>query len=616
MHSRVSFRAAASVLLSCVLSCWAIDCRAAIKSHAAENLFANASFEDGRDLWQLDHAGKTTATFRVDDKDAAAGQRSAVLSVGAAEEWGIQFGQTMEAPAAGKTYTFAVLAKSTKRPATIRLEIERRGSPYDRAAASPPQTVTKETWTELHVTFKVTKSYPEGWFAYVSCTQAGAEFRLDMFRLYAGEYVPYAKAAQTAAASAAVSLFDTVSAAPGPLAGEAIAKRSGWTQVPEDNTDHKFTGDAVVANDRLAMVLRHGGPGAEIYCLGGERPTLRAVLTPAADKPAGKLGSIAVVSNGPGEVALDGVFSGSDGKPVGVRFELAMGQPFVKTEPREGTTGLWVEAPCRFIVLPDFFADDIVIDAADLSVARAELPSENFLLQLLPQRDAIVMTVASNRTQDARIELASQAAASGPQARLINRSQMFYGGGKIWVAVLQDANLWHTCNVTKEQSGKVLGLDWKAPFAAQWRVDWRLGQQAHRQLGNALRTPERPLHETRLVRQSQHPPARPQALDDRAGLVPVSLLDRSRRPRLAATVGPPGAFSRAGPDLSHQSPAGNAVGRIYRGRRGAGDPGRRSLRVHSRRGSAGHDHARPRHLLHARCPRGHLCRQAAEEEEA
>ncbi len=46
------------------------------KGRAPENLFANASFEDGRDLWQLDHAGKTTATFRVDDKDAAAGQRA------------------------------------------------------------------------------------------------------------------------------------------------------------------------------------------------------------------------------------------------------------------------------------------------------------------------------------------------------------------------------------------------------------------------------------------------------------------------------------------------------------------------------------------------------------
>ena len=79
-----------------------------------------------------------------------------------------------------------------------------------------------------------------------------------------------------------------------------------------------------------------------------------------------------------------------------------MGQPFVKTEARPGTTALSVQAPCRFLVLPDFFADDIVIDSAGLSVTHAELPSENFLLHLLPERDAIVMTVASNRARTRR----------------------------------------------------------------------------------------------------------------------------------------------------------------------------------------------------------------------
>ena len=144
----------------------------ATKSRPPENLFANASFEDGRDLWQMDRAGKTTATFLVDDKDAAAGRRSAVLHIESADNWGVQFGQTMEAPAAGKTYTFAVLAKSVSKPVTIRLEIERHGQPYDRAAASPPLVIGPGAWTESHVTFQVDKPFPEGWFAYVSCRQA------------------------------------------------------------------------------------------------------------------------------------------------------------------------------------------------------------------------------------------------------------------------------------------------------------------------------------------------------------------------------------------------------------------------------------------------------------
>ena len=42
-----------------------------------------------------------------------------------------------------------------------------------------------------------------------------------------------------------------------------------------------------------------------------------------------------------------------------------------------------MEAPCRFAVMPDFFADDIVVDATELPVAQADLPSDNFLLHLL-----------------------------------------------------------------------------------------------------------------------------------------------------------------------------------------------------------------------------------------
>jgi hypothetical protein len=443
---------------------------AATKSRGSENQFANASFEDGRDLWHMDRAAKTVAQFTVDDKEAAAGSRSVLVSLGEVDEWGAQFGQSMEAPAVGKTCTYAVLGRSVKEPVTVRLEIERRGKPYDRAAASEPITLATSGWTELHVTFKVDKPFSEGWFAYVSCKQPGAEFRLDMFRLYEGPYVAYEEAVKQEAAAAAVSLFDTGAASSAPLEGEAIARRAGWTKVPEDETSRPFRGDAVMANDRLVLVLRRGAPGAELYGLSDEKPVLRAVLAPAGAEAGGKLASVAIVENGPGEVAIDADFRTPDGKTLGLRYDLGMGQPYVQTEPRAGVTGLSVEAPCRFVVLPDFFADDIVIDAAAIPVASADLPSENFLLHLTPNHGAIVMAVASNRGTDARIELSG----SGAQ-RLIQRSRMTYGDrGKIWVAVLADRDIWHQRDVEKSEAGKVLALDWTAPMPAQWRVDWRL----------------------------------------------------------------------------------------------------------------------------------------------
>jgi hypothetical protein len=418
----------------------------------------------------MDQAGNTAAQFTVDEKEAAAGQRSALISVGTVEEWGVQFGQIMEAPDVGKTYTFAVLAKSVQGPVALRLEIERCGKPYDRAVASPLQTVNHDKWTELHVTFKIDKPFPQGWFAYVSCNQRNAEFRLDMFRLVEGGYVPYEKVAREESAAAAVTLFDSVQALPVPPAGSVLRGRKGWRQVPEDAADHYFRGDAVLANDRLALVLRRGAEGAELYGLGTADPVFRAVLAPVGGEPAAKLVAVAVVACDPSQASVDATFQSPGGRKLTIRYELAMGQTFVKTEPREGAEGLSVEAPCRFLVLPDFFADDMVIDAAEIPMASAEIPSENFLLHLLPDRQAIVMTIAANRGEDARIDLSGQ-----PPQRLVRSSRMSYGkAGKIWVALIQAPGVWHQHDVTKQDAGKILALDWTAPFSALWRVDWRL----------------------------------------------------------------------------------------------------------------------------------------------
>ena len=142
----------------------------------ARNFFTNPSFELGRDGWHVSTAGKTACRFTVDEQEAAHGQHSALLTIGAVESWGVQFGQSFAAGAKGKTYTFAVLAKSAQGPVEAGLQIERSASPYDRPAAGGKFKLTGE-WQEFHVTFKVEKDFPQGWFAYLSCTQPKVQVR-------------------------------------------------------------------------------------------------------------------------------------------------------------------------------------------------------------------------------------------------------------------------------------------------------------------------------------------------------------------------------------------------------------------------------------------------------
>ena len=125
--------------------------------------------------------------------------------------------------------------------------------------------------------------------------------------------------------------------------------------------------------------------------------------------------------------------------------------------------------PSRFVVLPDFFADDILFDARKVPLDRVELPSENFLLHFTGKQDAIVMSVFENRDQDVRVTLAGNAkSVPSPDRRSISARR----GARFGSPCSKGAGMWHAIDVTKADAEKVMPLDWKMPFMAQWRVDF------------------------------------------------------------------------------------------------------------------------------------------------
>jgi len=141
--------------------------------------------------WGMSTDAGAVASFIVDDKDAIDGDQSAFATIDAAVGWGSQFGQGVVAGENGNTYTFAVLIKIEKGPATVNLQIERSADPWDRALRGDLVTFQEGDWTELYATFEVITNFPEGWFAYISCVQNKVEYRADLFRLYEGDYIPY-----------------------------------------------------------------------------------------------------------------------------------------------------------------------------------------------------------------------------------------------------------------------------------------------------------------------------------------------------------------------------------------------------------------------------------------
>lgn len=275
-----------------------------------------------------------------------------------------------------------------------------------------------------------------------------------------------------AAPDPATYLYDLLEAAV-PRMAEQKLDLSPFSPLKEDDTQHRFQGCPVLVNDRLAAVLHRDTPAVDLYWRQvGLR--LRAQLQPPCRDgrvPAGagplqaQAQSLLVKENTQGCVAVEAGFRNRDGQPCRIRYELSAGAPLLKMTAGPGVARLRVSAACRFAVLPDFFADDILIDAAAMPAGRAELPSENFLLDMLPGGDSLLMTVSESR--DEPIEIM---ACSAPP-RIAYSDIPFGAKRQVWVALLTGKGIWHAHTIALADAGKQIPLAWKMPFQALWCVD-------------------------------------------------------------------------------------------------------------------------------------------------
>ena len=259
-------------------------------------------------------------------------------------------------------------------------------------------------------------------------------------------------APQDAKGKGGLAVWDTGKSSAAPLNLDA---RDGWAEVKEGAA---VKGDAVASNGRITAVFRRESGTVELG---------RAQLRLAG---ATKLVKATASEVGKGSVTVDATYKTDKGDAT-AKFRLKKGDVSVEVSPGAGAAKLRIECPTRHVVLPDFFSDDMVFDAAKIPPAQTELPSENFLLHLAGKGEAIAMAVFQNREQDVKVTLAGEG-----EKRTFTASEIEFGKdpekNKVWVALLEAPQVWHMGEVKPGDSKKETKLDWKMPYPAQWRVDF------------------------------------------------------------------------------------------------------------------------------------------------
>ncbi len=266
------------------------------------------------------------------------------------------------------------------------------------------------------------------------------------------------------------AVWETGAPSADPIAPSELSLKDGWTRLSRGKTPAAFNGDLVMSNGRLAAVIRKHGAGVELYSLGLGEPVFRErlLLMTESGETAQRIDDAKLIKQTRSSASIEIFCRTATGRRASATFRIKRGDVFVQAEPGDGAARLRVETSSRFVVLPDFFANDIVIDAQEIPVDSAQLPSENFVLQMSGDGDAIALTVFENRDQEIRITLTGTG-----DARSVTGSEIEFGNGhKIWTAILENRGIWHTLEVQPEQAKDIISLQWKMPFVAQWRVDF------------------------------------------------------------------------------------------------------------------------------------------------
>ena len=262
-------------------------------------------------------------------------------------------------------------------------------------------------------------------------------------------------------------LFDTgTKGAPIPFP----PKGPGWTNIPDGELKHTFSGDMVFLNNKLAVALRRDGPGAEILSNTGKQWVHRATVTPC---PAGAgreavLAKVETIENSPSAVMAAAEFRAKDGRTASVTFRLTTGDLSLETRTGEGTSKVVVRSTTRYVVVPDFFGDDMVYSAKAVKGPRVGLPTETFLLNLIDGGDSIVMCVWQSHEQNTQAFFEGE----GEERRIAGCEIECTHGRKIWTAFLEGPGLWHSRTLPEKDQGADVALDWKPPFPAKWRGDF------------------------------------------------------------------------------------------------------------------------------------------------
>ncbi len=270
--------------------------------------------------------------------------------------------------------------------------------------------------------------------------------------------------------------------------------RTAWKQVPANllnletdpakaasdpayyGREYAFKGDVVLENrsylaafsssDGKVTFFSKGQPAK----VGGSPDTPAipgrsvAVLLPLDSNPLKtKIERVRLLRNTGDEAVLEVVFSGRDAAGSTAVFIFGRNE-IVEIHPSRSMTGIRLQSPIEYGVVPDFIGDDLLYGRDKQEKSQMNLPAENMFLGLLRGEDRMLVVTWPDGGQKLRLGSGSLQA-DGPPIESVDLEN---DGQSVFFAILAAPGIWHREELKPTYLEKEIKTTWQRPFPAKW----------------------------------------------------------------------------------------------------------------------------------------------------
>ena len=270
-----------------------------------------------------------------------------------------------------------------------------------------------------------------------------------------------------------MKIFDTVTSYDSPLSSSEIKNKLGWKQIRDAN----ISGDLYVENSKMAVILRKNSVGSEVYYKISDSHIKAITLYPVgeANEPVTNIESFKVISRDESHVLLNTLFHTESGEIISLEYVIRPGQATIEMRPGKGAHKIIIRAKSSYTIMPDLFADDVVIDLQNVKDDRLYIPEDNhLLLQMIDNGDAIIVCNWLSSYGEVVIASSNSNGKETDPEKLITETIIsFQNNNKIWVSLMAQKGIWHRSDTSGLNIYEHTLLDWTVPFPAYWRANYR-----------------------------------------------------------------------------------------------------------------------------------------------